>query len=273
MSKALIVGPSNASVIGTTSHSVPEIRADRYGLVTGRVTISLKEAIIPTRFPEVEDAPFLLGLPCVNIVRAYEGGWAKYTYDYEGVRADYDRAVRVKKTFELDVSLSEENIQTHPQFEFLKNKYGWDPNKKEFKDKPPDDKGNKLGDNATNKRTKRSKLVGVTDYLAAGAIYRVNYVLSKVPKSVLEGIGAIYGAEPPYTGEFGISLKIGKRTWLKMAPKVRNRGNCSEISEEYLLSGQDGWVEDVYSRSQLDPDSKEGGPGIGDSPGAGPGSR
>ena len=37
-----------------------------------------------------------------------------------------------------------------------------------------------------------------------------------------------------------------------MAPKIKRKGNAVEITEEYMLSGPNGWLKDVYGQAQLE---------------------
>ena len=37
-----------------------------------------------------------------------------------------------------------------------------------------------------------------------------------------------------------------------MAPKLKRKGNAVEITEEYMLSGPNGWIKDVYGQAQLE---------------------
>ena len=40
--------------------------------------------------------------------------------------------------------------------------------------------------------------------------------------------------------------------FLKLAPKIKRKGNAVEITEEYMLSGPNGWIADVYGQAQLE---------------------
>ena len=62
------------------------------------------------------------------------------------------------------------------------------------------------------------------------------------------GVGTVQ--TPPSIGKFNLP-NLGKRNWLKLAPKVRMRGNSIEITLEYMLSGPLGWFTEIYSVAQL----------------------
>jgi hypothetical protein len=91
-------------------------------------------------------------------------------------------------------------------------------------------------------------MYGVESWLVAGAIYRVTFAAKTVPSSIFYGIGTTQ--TPPQIGKFHMPA-LGKRNWLKLAPKVRLRGNSIEITLEFMLSGPLGWFSEVYSTSQL----------------------
>ena len=57
--------------------------------------------------------------------------------------------------------------------------------------------------------------------------------------------------------QFKIPSAAKKRNWLKLAPKIKRRGNAAEITEEYMLSGPNGWLSDVYGQAQLEGGSSE----------------
>ncbi len=58
--------------------------------------------------------------------------------------------------------------------------------------------------------------------------------------------------KPPGIEQFKIPGAAKKRNWLKMAPKIKRKGNAVEITEEYMLSGPNGWLRDVYGQAQLE---------------------
>jgi len=217
------------------------------------------EMLRPSAAPEA-------GIPCVSVERAYEAtqGRAIYTYTYEGTDVSYQFDDARDATFELDVTMSEDPIQTHPNFPALKKKYGWNAEKRQFlevmpkADKPGGafDSPLTIGGGLTGtlgnskKKSTRSPLYGVTSYLAIGAVFTKTYARRAVPGNVLQGIGAIVGS-PPGISAFEIPFPTGKRNWLKIAPRMRRRGNTIQISESWMLSGPNGWIRDIYSEAAI----------------------
>ena len=252
------VGGGHVVYLGTPKHIVTNVETDSHGLTTGRVTIKKQEGPLPTKLPSIFDAPYLLGVPCIHVVRGYAEGWAEYVYDYEGGKpseATYEEVI--KFTYDFDTSMAEENIQTHPNFKNLADDYGWDAQKKEFSQYPIiTSPGGKDSKNALKKATIAngfSRMYGVEAFLVPGAILRVQYIIKYVPPHILQNIGEIValpgGVEKVLSKTDADSIKT--RTWLRLAPKVNRHGNVYQVSEEFMLSRQDGWIRDVYTQDAL----------------------
>ena len=198
-----------------------------------------------------------VGLPVVSrqFRQSEEGGY-EVTLTCEGASSDQPESTTV---FEIDASMAEEPIKTHPKFTDLKTKFGWDESKETFAEfTPGSTSGGGLAAGKSDAQ-KKSKLYGVQSWLVAGALYRVSYSAKTVPGSIFNGIGTVQ--TPPHIGKFNLP-SLGKRNWLKLAPKVRVRGDCVEINLEYMLSGPVGWFTEIYGSAQF------GEPG-GDAPGSG----
>ena len=230
---------------------------DKVGVVSIVVpfhVVTLAEAI--SYVPSLQN----IGLPPVSrSFRQSEEGGYEVSVTYEGLTDDPKDDL---KTFEIDASMAEEPIKTHPRFEDLKKQFGWDESLNTFSEYLPGDSSTGTGLSGGSQpgaARKKSKLYGVESWLVAGAIYRVSYSSNTVPGSIFYGIGTVQN--PPQIGKFNLP-PLGKRNWLKLAPKVRMRGNCIEITLEYMLSGPLGWFTEIYSTSQL-------GDSGGDAPGSG----
>lgn len=238
-------------------------RMDRTGLVTGSAQIHNREApnSLNVSLFNLGAAPATIsGVIPVSVERSYNEaeGLAIYTYTYEGVNSAvaYDDSYT---TFELDITMTEEPIETHPSFEQLKVKYGWNAQKRQFAETQPTNTANQgtgLSGPAASTAGK-SPLYGTDSYLAFGCVFRKTYVRASIPGTVLSGVGAITAA-PPGIQNFRLP-NINGRNWLKIAPHIRRRGACVEITEQWMLSGPYGWVPDVYNASALAGKSAGGG--------------
>ena len=216
---------------------------DKHGIVSITVpfyVVTLSEAISYT--PKLD-----ISIPVVSrSFRQSEDGGYEVTLTCEGA----DEPTDDQKTFEIDASMSEEAIKTHPKFEDLKKTFGWDESLSTFSEYLPNgaSSGGLASGSQNGSTRKKSKMYGVESWLVAGAMYRVTYVSKTVPQSIFLGIGTVQA--PPQIGKFNLP-NLGKRNWLKLAPKVRLRGNSIEITLEYMLSGPLGWFTEVYSTAQL----------------------
>jgi hypothetical protein len=217
---------------------------DKHGIVS--ITVPF---YVATLSEAISYAPKLdINLPIVSrSFRQSEDGGYEVTLTCEGAE---DNPTDDQRTFELEASMSEEPIKTHPKFENLKSTFGWDESLNTFSEYlPSDSSSGGLASGSQNGSTrKKSKMYGVESWLVAGAIYRLTYASKTVPQSIFLGIGTVQ--TPPSIGKFNLP-SLGKRNWLKLAPKVRMRGNSIEIALEYMLSGPLGWFTEVYNASQL----------------------
>jgi hypothetical protein len=165
--------------------------------------------------------------------RETENGGFEVSLTYEGLEDD---PTDDQADFELDVSMSDDPIQTHPMFAVLKALYGWDTAEERFPETDPNQQP--------------SPAYGAESYLTVGAVFRITTTRRSIPGSVLKGIGTITAA-PPGIAQFQIPNADGQRNWLKSAPKIKRKGNAVNITEEYLLSGPKGWLPTIYSAAQL----------------------
>lgn len=228
--------PKNANVYGDHQEiHIGTFQMDRVGLVSGSVQVHKVESqwgdgtVNNPRYPllSIFSAPNM-GIPCVGCERTYKPGRGIYTYTYEGVVAGFEFGSDNTTVFELEFSMNEESIQTHPQFEEFATEGQWDGEKNEFPFKinaDPDADPPEEGD--------PNPWYGVASYLVPGAIYRKTYISSSIPASAQSNVGKIFNT-PPGVGVFNVNFN--GRKWLKLAPRFILRGNVVQVSEEYMLS-------------------------------------
>ena len=176
-------------------------------------------------------------------------GTFKVVLHFEGVPTTFNEEDQV--TFELDTSLAEDPIQTHPFFDALKTRYHWDVVKEQFSETLPAGGGQQTALSGGSQKTKKNPLFGVEHWLVIGAVFRKTYAAKTIPSGLLRGIGTIV-QKPSGIEQFKIPSAAKKRNWLKMAPKIKRKGNAVEITEEYMLSGPNGWIADIYGQAQLE---------------------
>jgi hypothetical protein len=177
-----------------------------------------------------------------------DGGY-KVTLHFEGIANEAPNDDQV--TFELDTSMAEDPIQTHPFFDTLKTRYAWDAAKEQFAETLPESSGEQTALSGSGKKPKKNPMFGVDNWLVVGAVFRKTYAAKTIPSSILRGIGTVVD-KPPGIEQFKIPGAAKKRNWLKLAPKIKRKGNAVEITEEYMLSGPNGWIRDVYGQAQLE---------------------
>jgi hypothetical protein len=202
-------------------------------------------------------AEALTVLPNLGILLPYrsrnfsqeDDGTYKVVLHFEGIAAEGPADDQV--TFELDTSMNEDPIQTHPFFDTLKTRYHWDAVKEQFSETLPESSGQQTALSGGSQKTKKNPLFGVENWLVIGAVFRKTYSARTIPAGLLRGIGTIVD-KPSGIEQFRIPSAAKKRNWLKMAPKIKRKGNAVEITEEYMLSGPNGWIADVYGQAQLE---------------------
>jgi len=201
--------------------------ADRSGVLTFKIpwVVYSEEqcaTFVPSSLP--------LDLPIVDRSASDDNGDWILTLNHEGVRP----GAEIEETFELDGSTSEDPIETHPDWEALKNKY------KAIMD------GEKL-DSWPAKITidgesRKNPMLGVSAFLNIGAVWRRGFGEKNFPTYLLREIGCIDNPrgkmQPP-------TLPEG-RNWIKRSLKATWRGNIWTINEEWLASGRGGWNRDIY---------------------------
>ncbi|MEQ1862332.1 MAG: hypothetical protein ABMA13_20630 [Chthoniobacteraceae bacterium] len=189
-------------------------------------------------------SPPPLGLPITdrNASESETGSWIlMLTYEGlvgEGTTDPDDDANALD--LELDGSMSQDTLKSNPNWKKIAAKFGWNSTAEEFPEDMP-----KSGSGTPA----RNLLHGSDSYLAVGAIFRCSFVSRTVPDSVLAKVGEIF-AIPPQFNHLGIR-QIAGRNWLKLTPKIDRRGNAAHVTLEYMMSGPNGWVRDVYNFSQL----------------------
>jgi len=153
---------------------------------------------------------------------------AVITVDYIGLHTPQPYQIEYIGT------VGEEPIETHPKFVSSiggtaaspKNNAKFDAETGEFIGFPAD-APNKLG--------------GVRGYLAPSSVVRVSYYTA----SALSGLSDLGEKQsPPYLGFISIG---GSKNWLKTNWSRRDFGTfLYQITEEYTLSGKDGWNTLIY---------------------------
>ncbi|HEV7405154.1 MAG TPA: hypothetical protein VGO11_19580 [Chthoniobacteraceae bacterium] len=180
------------------------------------------------------------------------------TFNFEGLPGqDFpgieDRPDQV--TYEFDGEMGESPWGENPNFQALKDKYGWDKENKEFQeflpdtDSSADSQGLSQADGIITDLGNPSPLYQSEGWEKAGATFTKTYAVATVPSSVYDGIGTIV-PYPPGAENIGVPYFPG-RNWLKLAPQISLRGKAILVTERHRLSGPGGYVDLAYSTAQL----------------------
>lgn len=226
--------------------------ADRRGLLSGVVERHFREEydrIDLTRL-NPRAAPAMGGVPCVGVTRSYQAPWAIYTYNYEGLdpsnnQEDDEDLI----TFELDITTDEASMLTHPNLAKIEAKYGKFSKTRGFPYLLINPQAATIDPDAEWKEAPVSPVAGVDSYLTFGATFKKSYCRRSIPKNILKGIGTI--VKPKGLSKFPLPDVARGRQWLKMAPHIVRRGNCAQITENYVMAGRRGIVPEIYSESAL----------------------
>jgi len=136
---------------------------------------------------------------------------------------------------ELDFSMHEEPIQSHPNFltptTGIAAVYNYDQAQKAFQKTKADGTANPL--------------YGCTSYLAMTATFRKHQTVGNLNEvsGLFDNISKI---ATPNADLIDIPT-IAWRNWLKLTPKVTSRAGVFEVSEAWMLSGAGGWNSKIYS--------------------------
>lgn len=231
---------------------VKGLRISKLGIFSGEVDVKRKVSgtksaainpdwLLPTAAPD----PF--GIPCVGATASIAGSVVTVEFSYEGGTSTQPDQSESDYVVEIDSSMGEAPIEAHPSFSALKAKYGWADDKfPEFvKATTTSALPGKTADIAAT-----SPAYGIESWLVVGAVLRVSFSGRTVPSWVMKGIGTIIARPQGFT-KLGISLPP-KRNWLKLGPKITEKGNRYQIVCEFMLSGPRGWNKDIYNFGQLE---------------------
>lgn len=180
---------------------------------------------------EPSDPP--LGLTLVERSGNEDGGdWVLWLL-YEGIK----KGKETVDLFELDCSTAEQPIDTYPDFGYPRwAKYQWDKEKREFP-----------RDITIDGQPGINPLYGTTSYLDINPIWRRMSVATDFPKDLLSAVGCI---DKP-TGKIPPPTLPNSRDWLKRSLRASWRGNCWDITEEWLASGRYQWNRDIYKATDV----------------------
>lgn len=226
--------------------------ADAQGVASLSVGVNVPD--LETAFSldpaKVAKAVGIQGLLCTSRpISQDQDGEYTIQFQFEGAK---DEPPESSIEWSIDADLSDEPIQTHPSFDWMKTFYGWDENKGDFAELLPTASGGaKAVSKAQDTAPKKNPFHGVTSWLSPGVVLSISYATKSVQRSVMENIGTLVSAPP---GNYQIRIpKFKNRLWLKMAPHINSNGTAVRVTEKYRLTGPTSGAEWVlYDVSKLE---------------------
>lgn len=231
-------------IVGQTSPFLSGSESGSYDASSREYTFSLNYVV-----PNFDDVisygnDEYRGIPLVSRSWTQIEGCLGYelTLKYQGKLEDDPTDV---DEYTLDISFSEEPIESHPRWQEIKKKYRGDivDGKVEFQEYIRITK--KLNTQPGSKGFSKNPMYGHSTWLVLKAVIRHSYVARKRPS--LSMIGRIVKKAPG-----GFDTPDG-HDWLVMPPKCRRKTGGSDpatelfdITVEYLMSPIGGWPETVY---------------------------
>ena len=184
---------------------------------------------------------------------AGEDGWV-VTVVYKGHLQGDEDAQDPKETeqWSMDFDFSEEPLQSHPAIKEIKTAYGGytEDNELKFPEFMPSN--TKAGGGLGKKKRSAgdpNPLFGTTTYAVMTARVTRSWSAKQIPKNAVNDIGKTYKQIPDAPDEIA-QVAFGDRNWLAMPPKISQNGNVWRIENEWMLSPEGGWIEEIYKESK-----------------------
>jgi hypothetical protein len=236
--------------VGEFDFKLESWQDDKLGV--SRVVMSRQWDGEPYRSP-VPTPP--IAIPLIRAEVQPNDGYGTTYYYFEGIDAGNSLFGTERVVYEFQGSFNQEPITSHPNIGKLLRTYDGtlEDGEVSWAAQDPTRKSQRTGFNVKGQQVQSiNPMYGVNSYLAIGAVWSVTRIvqLASIPQSILRGVGTIYNNVP------GDPPTPPNRNWLKMSPTSRQRGNCLEVSEYYMLSGIGGWVKAIYDGSDLNGESE-----------------
>jgi len=205
---------------------------------------------------DVADALGISGLICTDRpISELEYGGFEIRFQFEGFNNEVSYEFgAASASYSFSPADSDEPIQSHPNFLYYKNTYGWDEQNQRF----PVEYVPKTGSDATalsktNSKTKSNPLAGTTDWWKAGGVFAVTFAVTSVPADIYKGVGTLVDY-PPGAERLNIP-RFKNRKWLKMTPDVatneKGSGSAARITLRYRLTGITSGAEAILYNASL----------------------
>jgi hypothetical protein len=188
-------------------------------------------AVVVAQSPRIDDVhPDFPGLLVTDKTITNDKGIGIAQVQYKGLDPAQNPNALPPPIYELDVSLNQEPIATHPDFDDIIDAAGGEGEGKAVFSED----GVFVGfgkDSGAN-------LVGVTEFLDATARWTKRYLSLSAPTGAgnVGKISSPEGPNPTYAG----------RNWLYAGLSYSRQGGIYQITKVWLLSGRGGWNTEIY---------------------------
>lgn len=207
---------------------------DKTGLFTMTVPFYVEELTQVTQVGRTSP----LGLKETNReFEDIEGAGFEVSVTYEGFEDGIDEG---EIEYDFDPSFSEEPIESHPLINELIEHYEGQVDSKSKKVTFGSTLASRGGGTSKKGKTRKNPLSGLSTYVSLRSVFRMTYTKRSLPASLFKDIGTIKDSLPG-----GFPTPSG-RDWLVMPPKVSERGNAFQITEEWMASPPGGWPKSIY---------------------------
>jgi len=229
-----------SSYKGTTNvvNQISErFETDRFGVDSIEMTVEIPDAKFPSDIlNELQAHPTFSNMLLTRRTgQRGKPGWWTVNYVFEGFLFS-----NPSPTYELTTSLSQEPIQTHPDFATIGGTPASPQNSSIFVD--PDTgfisaKSNAIWKEFAFKGTANEK-AGIESYLAPGCEWRETKFQTSRPTGIRD-IGTIENPAGP-------NPTLSGRNWLAWGETYIRRGYVYQVTSTWKLSGRNGWDTDIY---------------------------
>ena len=231
------------------------LKVDKTGLATCTAIFKIKQNLW-NQLPGLNTAhPIFTFIGVEDYEISYDGGWAIGNCRYAGVNNGEEETDPV---YELVVGVSEEPIETHPDFK----KFAGDPkgplNFARFEREASTGGVNRIASKSSPEPTSNALYVfkdfevfddkgalnpkaKITSYLDAAQITWRKSFNRKNTITDLNNVGTIQDPEGPFPKLRGVG-----RNWLNMGTTQSKKGSAYQCSTEWRASGRRGWDKDIY---------------------------
>lgn len=211
---------------------------DRFGVDSIELTVEIPDSLFPSQvLQDFASHPTFTSMALTRKTgQRGKPGWWSVNYVFEGFLLQIP-----DPTYELTTSLSQEPIQTHPDFVSLAGTPAAPLNSSVFVD--PDtghvsEKDNAIWKEFAFKGTENTK-AGVSSYLVPGCEWRETKFQTTRPTGIRE-VGTIDNPAGP-------APSLSGRDWLAWGETYVRRGHIYQVNRTWKLSGRNGWDSDIYS--------------------------